>query len=239
MVKKSGLLKFLVAFSIILSLFFILSNFWNYKYPNFVFNKPALIFIISAISIFDVITLILLSITSNKSLISKSLILLPILGILLFLTFVVLCVFTVGVFWESKTTDFNDFSGTDTGMYVRIAGLTIDDITESEIKNVEEFYYSYNSVFLADSFKFKGKFTFSEERYHEIKNAFLTAPEFSEVKYDVQQSSEYGMSGEFIVDITLPMYVSKTSVERWEKVIIRFNDETLSFYFDLDGEYDT
>ena len=233
MVTRTKLLTaVLITVSIILFLFFLICNFWNYKYPTFVFNKQALLLIIGFILAFDIITFILCTVTKNF-------IVLPLIVVVLFFTFIILSACTAGVFWESRIDVFDNFSGADGNLHLRIAGVTIDDITESDIHNVEGFYYSYQSVLLSDSFEFKGHFTFSEESYNDIKNAFLTAPEFNEVRYDTPQSIEYGMTGEFVIDTTIPRYETKTSVDEWNTIIIRFNDETFSFYFDLAGMYET
>ena len=149
--------------------------------------------------------------------------------------------FVVNNFWKSETFTFEEFNEVDYALEkeVDVAGLSIEDLTQCNVESVEGFEYSYQAHLLYSTFKLKGEFVYSEESYDLIKQAFLSDDEFTEVKYTNAENSLYNMTGYFKFENNLPMHQTKTSVDEWDKLIIRFNDETHSFYFDLSGEYDT
>ena len=149
--------------------------------------------------------------------------------------------FIVTNFWRSEITDFEDFHGADTYLEkeVKIAGLSIADITQCEVERAEDFEYTYQARLLYSAFTLKGKFVYSEESYNAIKQAFLSDPEFTEVVYvDIDQGL-HNMTGYFTFENKLPEYQTKTYVDEWETMIIEFNDSECCFYFHLVGEYET
>jgi len=170
------------------------------------------------------------SITKNTSAIGKVVIASPIVAVLLVVAFIILA-FTAGVFWKSETTSFEDFYGVDSGLNssLKIAGMTLDEIVALDINNVNDFYYSYNSVLGSDSFEFKGHFYLSQEDYYRLKTAFTNAPEFKITH------STTTVTGIFEIIPETESYISKTSVDVWRKSIIEFSDTDCSFYFDLSG----
>ena len=211
----------------------------KYIYSLFVVDRYTLIISLLLIIVANVILLGVLYIC-KKSVLLKIILLLPITLFTLW-GMLVASAFLSGNFWTSNVKNFEDFSEVDSSLekVVKIAGLSLGDITVAEIDVVEDFEYSYTSRLLFSTFKFRGHFTFSEKSYNEIKNAFYKAPEFNETVYDEQKKSEYKMTGEFVIDNTISKYETTTSVDEWYTAIIRFNDENFSFYFDLYGGYHT
>ena len=238
--KNNKVLTFiLTVLTIIPFVFGFFENKKKYLYSQFVFDEKSLILILISIIVANIILLGIIFLCKNSSIL-QAVLLTPITLITVWSLFVVSGI-SMGNFRKSETKDFENFSEVDyyleNGMTV--AGLSLGDITDAEINNVEDFEYSYSSKLLFSTFSFKGYFAFSENSYNEIKNAFLSAPEFNEIKQSENEPIGYEVTGHFEIDHSISKYETKTSVDEWKKCVIYFNDESFSFYFDLIGEYQT
>ena len=141
-------------------------------------------------------------------------------------------------FWKSETEDFEEFETVDAELddSMKIAGLRISEILESEVENVSDFYYSYDSALFYIRFGLRGRIEFSEQKYLRIKNAFKDAEEFEERIFSLEEQERFGMSGEYVFDSSVPSYESATFVDCWHTLKIHFNDEEKCFYFDIFGD---
>lgn len=230
------LLIVLLILPFLLSLF---STQSKYTHSQFVFDSSAFFINVIAILVASILVLSILALC-RSSVAAKILVLIPVCAIVIW-GLLIVSGFTVNNFWKSQTTDFDNFTVDPyLNKEVTIAGLTIGDIVDSDIENVEGFEYSYNSKLSWSTFKFKGKFVFSEEKYSELKNAFVESKEFNKMIYDdLQTPIGFVATGYFEFDDTISMQETKTSVDEWDTLIILFNDDQFSFYFDLQGGYNT
>ena len=210
-----------------------------YSYSHFIFDKYSLLVWVAVFFIAILILTIALILCKNNKVV-KVLVLLP-LTLLVWWASMVCSAFIVNNFWRSEVSYFEDFHGADTYLEkeAKIAGLSIEDITQNGVEQVEDFEYTYQARLLYSTFKLKGKFVYSEENYNAIKQAFLSDPEFTEVVYTDAEQGANNMTGYFQFKSTLPGYQTKTSVDEWKALIIQFNDDQHCFYFCLEGEYDT
>lgn len=211
----------------------------KYLYSQFVFNQDIFVLWISFYFLAMVVLLFILLICKNST-VAKVVVLLPI-TLVVWWGSTIFCGLVVDNFWKSETVTFEEFYEVDIALEreVKIAGLSIGELTQCDVESVEGFEYNYQTYLLHSTFKLKGKIVYSEERYNLIKQAFLSDEEFVEVKYYDGENNEYNMTGYFEFESKLPAYQTNTSVDEWDKLIVCFNDETHSFYFDLSGDYDT
>lgn len=237
MVRKNNKIValILIVLTIIPFVFAFFENKSKYLYSKFVFDTKALLVVLVSIVVANIVLLGIMFLCKNNSVL-KAIFLLPITLITLWIMFVVSGL-SMGNFWKSETKDFELFSEVDfyleNGMTV--AGLSLGEITDAEIYNVEGFEYSYSSKILFSTFSFKGHFTFSQKSYNEIKNAFLSSSEFHEIRQNEYDPAGNEMTGHFEIDSSIIKYETKTYVDEWERLTIYFNDERCSFYFDLKG----
>lgn len=236
-IKKSNLfialsLFILVSAAFAYTFFYIRSI---YLYSHFVFNQEMLLwwggFFLCATCI-----LLFILLLCRKSTVAKVVVLAPVTLVVLWSS-TCLSFLTVCNFWRSEVTSIEEFHQADPALErQRIAGLSIEDITKDYIE-VEDFEYAYQAYLLHCAFTLRGKFVYSEERYNKIKEAFLSDPEFTEALYN--NGEECDMTGYFTFTPTLPQYQTKTSIDDWKTLIIKFNDNEHSFYFCLEGDYET
>ena len=241
MVKRINMLIMMVSslllFGSLAYLFIITEN--MYSYSRFIFDKFSLLTLIVVYSI-SVFILIIALILCRNNVVVKAIVLLP-LTFFVWWASMVCSGFVVGNFWKSEVVCYEDFHGADTYLEkeVKIAGLSIEDITQKDVEYVEDFEYAYQARLLHSTFKLEGKFVYSKETYNAIKQTFLLDPEFTEVIYTDVEQDTYKAMGCFQFHSTLPEYQTKTNVDEWETLLIQFDDETHSFYFELYGDYDT
>lgn len=239
--KKQNLLILIASSLLILGSFaYLFINTENlYSYSHFIFDKYSLLVWVAVFFIAVLILTIALILCKNNKVV-KVLVLLP-LTLLVWWSSMVCSAFIVNNFWRSEVSDFEDFHGADSSLEreVKIAGLSIGDITQNGVDQVEDFEYTYQARLLYSTFKLKGEFVYSEENYNAIKQAFLSDPEFTEVVYTDAEQGTNNMTGYFQFKSTLPEYQTKTNVDEWKTLIIQFNDAQHSFYFYFEGEYDT
>lgn len=241
MVKKQNLIiaiTLFLLFSVTFGYTFI-SPKSRYLYSQFIFDQGVFVALV-LFYIIAVVALLFILLLCKNSTAAKLIVLLPI-TLVVWWVFTAFCGLAVNNFWKSETKDFENFSEVDYSLEneISIAGLSIGDLTLCDVASVEEFLYNYQSYPLHSKFILKGRFAYTEESYNSIKQSFLSDDEFIEVKYSDVENISYDMTGYFEFENKHPEYQSKTSVVEWEKLVIRFNDETLSFYFDLSGDYDT
>ena len=241
MVKKQNFI-IAIALFLLISITFgytFISTKNRYLYSQFVFVQDVFVIWLSLCFIAIVILLFVLLLCKNSN-VAKVVVLLP-MTLMVWWAFAICCGFVVNNFWKSETKDFESFTEVDSYLEneVLIAGLSIGDLTQCDVESVEGFEYNYQSHLLHSTFTLRGRFTYTEESYKSIKQAFLSDEEFTEVKYPDIENNEYNMTGYFEFENNLSKYQTKTSVDEWDKMIIRFNDETHSFYFDLSGDYET
>ena len=223
---------------ILLSLAFAYTFFYVkniYLYSHFVFNLEMLLwqggFFLGSLGI-----LLLVLLLCRNSKVAKVVVLIPVTLVVLWsstcLSFITVC-----NFWRSEVTSIEEFHGVDSALGRRtIAGLSIGNMA-SDYVDVEDFEYTYQAYLLHSIFTLKGKFAYSKEKYSEIKEAFLTDPEFTEVLYANGEGGN--MTGCFTFNPTLQKYQTKTSIDEWKNLVIEFNDNEHCFYFCLEGEYET
>ena len=211
----------------------------RYLYSQFVFIKDVFVICLSFYFIAIVVLFFALLLCKNSN-VAKVVVLLPI-TLIVWWVFTVFCYPAADNFWKSETKDFENFTEVDYHLEneMSIAGLSIGDLTQCDVESVEGFEYNYQSYLLHSIFTLKGRFVYTEESYNSIKQAFSSDDEFIELEYSDVDNNKYNMTGYFEFENKLPKYQTKTSVDKWNKLIIRFNDETHSFYFDLSGNYDT
>ena len=230
MVKKTKVPYAIYAFAELLFIFFIMYESIAYKYLRFTFNISAIFFTACAVAIFAAVNIIFYLVIKRLPLLIKIIPIISVFLVTLWVVFVFWFVFIVGCFWESETSDFDTFEGSDEQLntLLDIAGLNVDDITNMDIQSVDNFYYYYHSYPTYSAFKFKGNFNLTEEDYYTLKTAFLDAPEFEKI-------AETDTSGCFEINSEAPKYESKTTVDTWNNCIIKYSDTDCSFYFDFDG----
>lgn len=241
MVKKQNLFIMIASSLLILGSFAYLFIFAKniYSYSRFIFDKYSLLAWIAVFFIAIFILMIALLLCKNSK-VAKLIVLLP-LTFFVWWSSMVCSTFIVTNFWRSEITDFEDFHGADTHLEkeVKIAGLSIADITQCDVERAEDFEYTYQARLLYSTFTLKGKFVYSKESYNAIKQAFLSDPEFTEVVYTDIDQGLHNMTGYFAFENKLPEYQTKTYVDEWETMIIEFDDSECCFYFHLVGEYET
>ena len=241
MVKKINVLIMMASSLLILGSFAYLFIFAKniYLYSHFIFDKYSLLVWIAIFFVAIFILMIALLLCKNSK-VAKLIVLIP-LTFFVWWSSMVCSAFIVTNFWRSEITNFEDFHGADTYLEkeVKIAGLSIADITQCEVERAEDFEYIYQARLLYSTFKLKGKFIYSEESYNKIKEALSSDPEFTEVIYTNAEQCSFNMEGCFIFDSKLPEYQTKTSVDEWKTLIFQFDDDKHCFCLHLEGEYDT
>ena len=235
MVKK---IKHLIIIGVNTALIFLFLFFEmdKYLYSRFQFDFVAFATNIAILVIANVLIFLVFWLF-RKSLSAKIVISIPSTLILLWLAVSIMLFNSIGAFWKSETDDFSQFSKADSSLdqSLEIAGLTLTEMIDCEIVNIEDFHYLYYSQVGADSFSFCGSFRFSEKSYHKIKTAFIDSPEFEIVDNGSQYFSNMQKAGMFCLNAQVPSHESKTTVDRWLSNTIVFCDENNSFYFELEG----
>ena len=211
-----------------------------YLYRRFNIEKhsvAAFLFLIAIIAAFNLIYISSVFILKKIPRLIKCVSLIIIFVMLLWCALVLVGICVSGTFWKSETDNFSEFSRADPSLNDRLdfLGGNIDEINSLEIQSVENFYYSYQSVLLVDTFEFKGHFVFSEESYQVLKNKFIQAPEFDIALYSSSEHSASSMTGCFEWNNDVPSYECTTDVSSWDKMIVEFCDDDKSFHFDLIG----
>lgn len=235
MVKKNFLGITLLCFNILWLALVLFYGCRKYKYPVFVLNTRVLLFVTVSLVIFDLINIFVSLMLKRSNAFIRIVVALLIFVVSFYLIIGPFGMWTFGHFWKSEVNDFDEFCGTDEFLQIKIAGLTLDDITSLDIRSVDDFHYYSNFIIFHDSFEFKGRFVFSEEDYNTLKGKFVSAPEFNTRIYSQSESSINGMTGSFDWIDGVPLWESETTVDNWEKSIIEFCDDDHSFYFDLVG----
>ena len=243
MAKKYKNFSIIVAGIDIIALVWSLLSFrGKYLYPVFSLDVFRFVSTLVVLLIFDVVTVAFYVYICNKNTnpYAKVFNLILFLPLTLGFLFSVFYFLGVGAHWISQTDNFSEFGEVDCDLEetCSIAGMRISEITGSDLKCVEEFHYSYQSLF-GTCFEFRGRFYFSEDDYNKIKSNFLSAKEFDECLFTEEEKERLSMTGRFVFNESTPLYESRTSFESWERCIIEFNDEEKCFLFNLSGFCDT
>ena len=218
-------------------IFMLLCEYDRFRYKNFDFNTPVFFLNILLLLLVDSIVGLLLFFLLKK----RFDIFAVLLPVTLFVCWASICLslcVTMGAFWHSETDNFEEFYGADEQLNknLRVAGITIDDITKMEILDVEDFYYFNESILAVESFVFNGSFKFSEKDYKEIQAAFENSNEFVKNTYSETEQESTGMTGYYSLDPSVPGFKTKTTVDKWEMLNITFCDNSFKIAFELSGD---